>query len=489
MENTTLPEETRIPTMNGASDSPPQANGAPQPPPKAAPPEEKKLSGKELKAQKQAEKAARRAEKQTAPPPAAAGPSAPAPSQKGSQKQSSKGAPAPGKAPAGTGTGTSQPATMPVRNRRASTSAPAVKPVVAAPKPKAKQVGLFGHLYGHPRRYGIEGASKDVHPSVLALGLHMSNYEICGSTARCVAMLLVFKSVIQSYTTPTGHALARHFIPHCLSPQIEYLKSCRTISVSMGNAIRILKDAIANVDPSTSDERAKADLCECIDTFLRERITAADELIAKTAADKISEGDVIITFAKSSLVLKSLLRAKKLGKSFRVIVLDSKPLFEGKRMAEDLATADIPVQYSLISAAAHAVGNATKVFLGAHAMMANGRLYSRVGTAIVAMLAHDKDIPVIVCCESYKFTDRVALDSIVANEIAPPEELLSNRNETDEERHDTLKTWKETPGLQILNILHDVTPAEYIKMVITEFGSLPPSSVPATLRFMEESGR
>lgn len=211
MENTISPEETKIPTIDDASESAPQANGAPQPPPKAAPPEEKKLSGKELKAQKQAEKAARRAEKQTAPPPAAIGSSTPAPGQKGSQKQSSKGAPLPGKALAATGP--NQQAALPVRNRRGSTSAPAVKPVAAAPKPKAKQVGLFAHLYGHPRRYGIEGASKDVHPSVLALGLQMSNYEICGSTARCVAMLLVFKSVGQITDIPLGHAnmLSRSF--------------------------------------------------------------------------------------------------------------------------------------------------------------------------------------------------------------------------------------------------------------------------------------
>lgn len=218
MENSTLPENTKIPTMDGASDSARQANGAPQPAPKAAPPEEKKLSGKELKAQKQAEKAARRAEKQTIPPPAAAGSSAPAPGQKGSQKQSSKGAPTSGKAPAGMGP--NQTATLAVRNRRGSTSAPAVKPVVAAPpKPKAKQVGLFGHLYGHPRRYGTEGASKDVHPSVLALGLQMSNYEVCGSTARCVAMLLVFKSVGQLMDMLVRHADSYRSFNHTLRPQ------------------------------------------------------------------------------------------------------------------------------------------------------------------------------------------------------------------------------------------------------------------------------
>jgi translation initiation factor eIF-2B subunit delta len=105
------------------------------------------------------------------------------------------------------------------------------------------------------------------------------------------------------------------------------------------------------------------------------------------------------------------------------------------------------------------------------------------------MLAHDRDIPVIVCCESIKFTDRVALDSIVGNEVAPAEELLSEKQETREQREGTVKKWKETPGLQILNVLYDVTPAEYVKMVVTEYGSLPPSSVPAVLRILEDSAK
>lgn len=63
------------------------------------------------------------------------------------------------------------------------------------PKKEEKKVALFDHLYGHPRRTTIAGATKDVHPTVLALGLQMSNYVICGSNARCVAMLLVFKRV------------------------------------------------------------------------------------------------------------------------------------------------------------------------------------------------------------------------------------------------------------------------------------------------------
>lgn len=76
----------------------------------------------------------------------------------------------------------------------------------AVPPPTSKEnkhVALFGHLYGTPRRSTIAGAGKDVHPAVLALGLQMSNYVICGSNARCVATLLVFKRV-SNYTWSIG---------------------------------------------------------------------------------------------------------------------------------------------------------------------------------------------------------------------------------------------------------------------------------------------
>lgn len=64
-------------------------------------------------------------------------------------------------------------------------------PLLAVPEPinENKEVALFGHLYGKARRVTIAGAAKGVHPAVLALGLKMSNYVICGSNARCISTL------------------------------------------------------------------------------------------------------------------------------------------------------------------------------------------------------------------------------------------------------------------------------------------------------------
>ena len=192
---------------------------------------------------------------------------------------------------------------------------------------------------------------------------------------------------------------------------------------------------------------------------------------------------------------------------FSVIVVDSKPLFEGKTLARKLANHGLNVRYYLITGASQAVKSATKVFLGAHEMMSNGRLYSRVGTALVSMLANAQSLPVLVLCESVKFTEKVALDSIVGNEVAPSDELLSeaertkllplyphlpkSTSKTDDKTAaedakpvplDVLKWVEDSQNLHHLQVLYDVTPAEYINMVITEYGSLPPSSVPVVHR-------
>ena len=250
----------------------------------------------------------------------------------------------------------------------------------------------------------------------------------------------------------------------------------------MGNAIRWLKVRVSEVDPDTLERKAKQDLCEAIDIFLQERITVAGQAIAASATERIQNGDVLLTFANSSTIQRTFEEAWKRGKQFKAIVVDSRPLFEGKLLVRHLIRLGIEVEYCLLHALSHQIRKATKVFLGAHAMMSNGRLYSRCGTALVAMTAKDADLPVIVCCESVKFSDRVALDSVAINEIAPPDELIEQDDEDS-----PLAKWRDTPNLQLLNLMYDLTPAEYIDMVMTEYGSLPPSSVPVVHRLSTQS--
>jgi translation initiation factor eIF-2B subunit delta len=189
-----------------------------------------KLSPAELKKQAKLEKQARRAQVKAVDP---TKPQSGPPKEGQKQQRDSKQAQKDDK---------SRP--LPVRRRPSQSNVPVVKEPEKKPKKETKQAGLFfGHLYSQPKQQSMNGASKDVHPAILALGLQYSSYAICGSTARMVSMLLAFKAVIAEYQTPPGTSLARHLTNHHLSPQIEFLKSCRPLSVSMGNAIRHLKDS------------------------------------------------------------------------------------------------------------------------------------------------------------------------------------------------------------------------------------------------------
>nr|CAG8470418.1 10477_t:CDS:2 [Entrophospora candida]CAG8494463.1 3975_t:CDS:2 [Entrophospora candida] len=314
----------------------------------------------------------------------------------------------------------------------------------------SKEVALFSHLE-IPKELNTSLAPKEVHPAV-----------------------------IQDYKTPAGYTLSRHLPTH-LSPQIKYLVKARPLSVGMGNAIRYLKLEISTMNIDISDDEAKIALCDKIDNFIRDRITVADTMIVEYGLQKIQDGDVILTYARSSVVQALLLEAKAKGIKFRVIIIDSRPRLEGKRLLNKLVNAGINCTYAFLHALGFVLKDVSKVFLGANAFMSNGTLYSRVGTALVAMMAKGKDIPVIVCCETYKFTDKVQLDSFVTNEQARPDELI-NTSTCSIPKSGSLSDWLQKPDLKLLNILYDLTPSKYITTVITEVGMIPCTSVPVILR-------
>lgn len=341
-----------------------------------------------------------------------------------------------------------------------------------------KTVALFDQV--EQSRSIASSQMKDVHPSIAALGLRYTRLEIVGSDSRVIAMLRAFRTVIHGYHTPAGTVLSRNLTTY-LSPQIEYLKTCRPLSVTMRNAIRWLKLQISVLSIDLSDDDAKTFLVEHIENFIRDRVTVAAKVIGHHGASRIHAGDHILIYACSTIVRELLLEARNQGTKFRLTVVDSRPLFEARQVAHDLTEAGIDTTYIPLSALHYAMRSVDKVLLGAHAMLSNGSLYSRAGTAMVAMAAKELDIPVIVCCETLKFTDRVGIDAFVLNELGSPEELASPLVSVDCSSN-VLGEWKEVKNLKLLNFLYDVTPASYIRLIITEMGCLPTSSVPIVLR-------
>ncbi|KAF7353017.1 hypothetical protein MVEN_01269300 [Mycena venus] len=202
---------------------------------------------------------------------------------------------------------------------------------VEAATSKSRSLRIFSHF--GLTKHGHGGVKGDIHPCIIRLALQFSEFRICGANARCIATLNAFKTVIQDYITPPNNTLSRHLMTH-LSPQITHLVSARPMSVTMGNAIRQLKLEISGSDIDMPEQDAKDLLCQKIDDYIRDRIIIADEVIQDLACKKIKDGDVILTYARSSIVEKVLLAAYKQGKRFSVIVVDSRPLLEGKALLQ-----------------------------------------------------------------------------------------------------------------------------------------------------------
>ena len=296
--------------------------------------------------------------------------------------------------------------------------------------------------------------------------------------------------MFRDYQAPSDQAISRHLEAH-LRPLIAFLVQARPLAISMGHAIRHLKLKISTLPPDTTDSEARDFMIAVIDNYLRNRIDLSDQLIAQHGCTKIlDEGDVILTFAHSSVVAKTLIRARcEAKKRFRVIVVDSRPFLEGRKMLERLVEAGIDCTYLHLNSVGHVMKEVTKVFLGAHGLFSNGALLSRVGTATIALLAKNANKPVIVCCETLKFSDHLQMDSIVYNEIGDPDTLISSSL-----RHCTnpngrvLENWRVQPNLKLLNVLYDVTPPEFISLVISEVGLIPVTSIPVVLREYNSSG-
>jgi len=347
-----------------------------------------------------------------------------------------------------------------------------------------KQVPLFSHLPQYERESSfslkVGFGHEEIHPAILRLGLQYASGIITGSNARCVGMLEAFKQFIKDYQTPPSKVLSRD-LHSKVNTMIRFLIDCRPQSLSMGNAIRYLKMHISKLPPTLPEEKAKEVLLDHIDAFLNERIVLADQVIADAAASKIANGDIILTYGMSQSVEMALKKAHKDGKQFRVIVVDSRPKLEGKVLLRALVNEGIKCSYILLNAVGYVMKEVSKVLIGAYAMLANGTCVSRVGTAMVGMMAHTYKVPFLVCCETYKFHERVQVDSICFNELGDPDDLIAI--DRDDSRYgDVLADWRDLPKLKLLNLVYDLTPVEFVNMVITEVGMIPATSVPVILR-------
>ena len=308
-------------------------------------------------------------------------------------------------------------------------------------------------FFGHLDMPVIPFADRFVHPAIEKLGLMMAKYQIVGSNARSIAII---NGVLEWIETAERSQLMTS-----LNHQINYISSCRHLGISVGNTVRFIK----NVIDKHSKLYSKPDMIESLVNYKENRIYKAIDHIAFQMNSYLTETDTVLVFGKSSTILAVLKTAK--FKNFKVLVINSPPLNEGISMKKSLDELSIVNELVDVSSIPSAMDIATKVLLGAHAMLSNGSLVSRIGTGSVALIAKNKQIPVIVCCETHKFSEKILLDGTSWNELTSLDLIASH---------------VEKKPFGLLNVLYDIVPAHLLSMICCDIGCIPPTSIPVAIR-------
>lgn len=326
---------------------------------------------------------------------------------------------------------------------------------------------------------GLGHKGQKIHPSFIRAGLKMNHGVIRGSEPRCVAMLAAVKDFIRDYVTPSRKELTRDLISK-LKINIKFLGECRPLSVGMATAFEFIQLTATTIEPNKSDAEAKDILLRSIEEYEYNQINMAMKGLAENTVAKLGDNECIMIYGCSLKVLHILYEAHSKKKQFKVIVVDSGPEYRGVRAVELLMKLNIEVTYTYINAIPFILSKVTKVILGGHAVLANGYVMSQTGSSQLALLASTHNVPVFLCCQTSEFTDAVYTDAYLYNEARLMSDFYAVKNERLREYFSSADK-PPNANLEIAHLISDVTPPEFISVVITEDGVLPVSSVAAVM--------
>jgi len=184
-----------------------------------------------------------------------------------------------------------------------------------------------------------------------------------------------------------------------------------------------------------------------------ERLESAPDGMAASARSVIPR-DTLITLTYSSAVIEVLNRLRPR----RVIVSESRPLYEGQRTARALAGQGVSLTLITEAQMALFVCEAEAVVVGADSVQADGSLVNKVGTHLLALAARAEKVPLYVLAETLK--------------VAAPSQPQRFTVEEGKRHEVTRMRW-----LEVRNVYFEVTPARLVTAYVTEEGVRKPSEM------------
>jgi methylthioribose-1-phosphate isomerase len=197
---------------------------------------------------------------------------------------------------------------------------------------------------------------------------------------------------------------------------------------------------------------------------------AANQRMGQFGAELIPQEATILTHCNAGALatagygtaLGVIRAAVEAGKRIKVFADETRPFLQGARLtAWELAKDDIPVTLITDNMAGHFLkaGEVDAVIVGADRIAANGDVANKIGTYMVAVAAHENNIPFYVAAPlttvdlKLNSGDQIPIESRAAHEVTHFRgEMVAPE------------------GTQVANPAFDVTPHRYVSAIITDAG-------------------
>ncbi|HPS91618.1 MAG TPA: ribose 1,5-bisphosphate isomerase, partial [Methanothrix sp.] len=227
----------------------------------------------------------------------------------------------------------------------------------------------------------------------------------------------------------------------------DILLKTRPTAVSLSNAIRM----VMKYDAQDLDSARQA-IALNANRFI-EISEKALERIGQIGSRRIKDGSVVLTHCNSLAALSVISTAHKSGKKIKVIATESRPRYQGITTIGMLDRMGIETELIVDSAVRSVMNEVDLVVVGADVITANGTLVNKIGTAQIALCAHEARTSFIVAAETYKFSPQTILGELVTIEERESAEVLADLSRYSHVR--------------VRNPAFDVTPHQYIELICT----------------------
>ena len=168
-------------------------------------------------------------------------------------------------------------------------------------------------------------------------------------------------------------------------------------------------------------------------------------------------------------IIKVGYRSKRIAS---VCITETRPWLQGSRLtAFELGTENIPFELMVEGAVGYKMrqGLIDWLIVGADRITANGDVANKIGTYALAVLAKTHGVKVMVAAPS------TTLDFDLASGDEIPIELREGKEILKAAGYDLEKP--EAQAINVFNPAFDITPAEYIDVIVTEKGACHPSEL------------